>query len=132
MFVYDLRLSIEFALTSLQNLINCVFAYTMGVENLKASTLPEYPKDISPELWPTRKDSDQTVIRFDWDEDGSDIFNLNNLIAIYVEICARGSRHYPEASPYLSDISQEDFLDRLKQEYEMLRRDIIQFRHHQK
>lgn len=100
----------------------------MGVENLNGSTLPEYPKHISLEDWPKRKDSDRSVIHFDWDEDVSDFFNWNNLITIYAEICLRGGHHSPEASPYLSDISREDFFDRLKQEYEMLRMEVMRFR----
>jgi len=100
----------------------------MGIEDLKASTLPEYPKYENPEDWPTRKGSDRTVIRFDWDEDASDIINWNNLILIYAEIRLRGSKHAPEASPYVLDISQEDLLDCLKQEYDVLRMEVIKVR----
>jgi hypothetical protein len=102
----------------------------MDIEDLRVSMLPEYPKYSNPEHWPTRQDlPDQTVIRFDWDEDASEIFNWNNLITTYVEIWLRGAQHCPEASPYLSAIQQEDFMERLKQEYEVLRKEVMQFRY---
>lgn len=84
----------------------------MGIPDLEGCNIPEHP-DINHENvenWPMDPGTANTLLRFNWDEEITDIDNWMGVFCVYQELRENGHHYSVTGSDYLKDILKDDLL----------------------
>ena len=99
-----------------QDVVNKTFMTLMGIESLTSKNLPGYPSGMDISTWPKDKDTGLTYIRFNWTTPGNKR-NTEFLQQIFANIRSMGAQRVPTAKLPLSQISDDDLKNKIKQRF---------------